>query len=396
MTTSSAAPDGAPRIRLSSPADLIAATPYLLGFHPDDSMVTIALRGRAVVFAARADLPDPAGPVAGGAEAMASALVDAARRQRPTALAIIGYGPDRRAGPAVDAVRSAARRRGLPVREALRVHEGRWWSYLCQEPRCCPAGGTPFDPLASAVAAQFTVAGSPVLPDRRALARQVAPLEGSARAAMAHATDRAWRELHDRLGGLTDARAAEVVIAEGREAVTHAIDTYGSGRRLADDGVARLTVLLHALPVRDTAWSAITSDQPHLRLWADITRRAEARFVPAPASLLAFAAWRAGNGALASVALERALAADPSYSMARLLRHGLQHGLPPSALEGWGAPAGEARGQRQHRAGRAAGRPRRPGAPPAASGRRPGRGEGGRPPPQAAGGGDSASRCSPA
>ena len=45
-------------------------------------------------------------------------------------------------------------------------------------------------------------------------------------------------------------------------------------------------------------------------------------FVPAPASLLAFTAWQCGEGALANVAIERALGADPAYSMALLLAPG--------------------------------------------------------------------------
>jgi hypothetical protein len=52
--------------------------------------------------------------------------------------------------------------------------------------------------------------------------------------------------------------------------------------------------------------------------------------VPAPASLLAFTAWQSGNGALANVALERALEADPAYSMALLLRDVIDAGAPPS------------------------------------------------------------------
>ncbi len=54
-------------------------------------------------------------------------------------------------------------------------------------------------------------------------------------------------------------------------------------------------------------------------------------FVPAPASLLAFTAWQSGEGALANVAVERALAADPAYSMALLIGQAVQAGLPPSA-----------------------------------------------------------------
>jgi hypothetical protein len=65
----------------------------------------------------------------------------------------------------------------------------------------------------------------------------------------------------------------------------------------------------------------------------------EAPYVPAPACLLAFAAWRSGHGALASVAVDRALARDPAYSMAVLLEDVLRYGLPPAALDGWPAPA---------------------------------------------------------
>ena len=69
----------------------------------------------------------------------------------------------------------------------------------------------------------------------------------------------------------------------------------------------------------------------HVRLWTDATRRACPVYVAAPASLLAFTAWQAGDGALASLALDRALADDPAYSMARLLAGALAAGLPPSA-----------------------------------------------------------------
>ena len=48
--------------------------------------------------------------------------------------------------------------------------------------------------------------------------------------------------------------------------------------------------------------------------------------VPPVASLLAYAAWLDGRGALANVALDRALAEDPAYSMALLLRDALDHG----------------------------------------------------------------------
>ena len=41
-------------------------------------------------------------------------------------------------------------------------------------------------------------------------------------------------------------------------------------------------------------------------------------------------AWQSGNGALANLALDRALADDPGYSMALLLRQAIDSGAPPS------------------------------------------------------------------
>ena len=65
------------------------------------------------------------------------------------------------------------------------------------------------------------------------------------------------------------------------------------------------------------------------RLWPDLTRRAQPGYAAAPASLLALTAWQAGDGAMANLALDRALADDPGYRMALLLREALAAGAPP-------------------------------------------------------------------
>jgi hypothetical protein len=67
----------------------------------------------------------------------------------------------------------------------------------------------------------------------------------------------------------------------------------------------------------------------YLRLWTDLTRRARPGYVAPAAALLAFAAWQCGDGALANIALDRALADDPWYSMAQLLRQVIDAGVPP-------------------------------------------------------------------
>ena len=72
-----------PRIRVSSPADVLAIVPHLLGFHPTDSFVVIGVRGDGdrVELGFRYDLP-AATPDAGAAEAIAGHAVEGRRAAR--------------------------------------------------------------------------------------------------------------------------------------------------------------------------------------------------------------------------------------------------------------------------------------------------------------------------
>src|SRR5262245_30004287 len=80
----------APRVTLRTPTDVLAAVPYLLGFHPGESVVIIGLHGARLAFNVRADLPPAARPPHAG-PADAGVPPD----QPPAAAA-----PDRPADPA--------------------------------------------------------------------------------------------------------------------------------------------------------------------------------------------------------------------------------------------------------------------------------------------------------
>lgn len=346
----SAPPPRHPRVRVSSPADVLAVVPRLLGFHPATSLVVIGA-GRPrdrIELAFRYDLPDPPDPVL-AADIAQHAVAVLTHRQLSTVIGV-GYGPGSLVTPVADELAAALRRAGLRPREILRVEDGRYWSYVCRNPRCCPAEGVPFDESANPAAAALTVAGMAALPDRAALARTLAPVTGPAAVAMDRATRRARRrvaELIDKAGGPAKGgpgrggpgrggpgEATRLLIDAGRRAVLDAVGTYRQGGRITDDdSFAWLSVVLAQLPVRDDAWARMHPDNQaaHLRLWIDVVRRARTRYLPAPASLLAFTAWQAGDGALANIAIDRALAADPGYSMACLLRDVLDAGVPPSA-----------------------------------------------------------------
>jgi hypothetical protein len=55
--------------------------------------------------------------------------------------------------------------------------------------------------------------------------------------------------------------------------------------------------------------------------------------VASAAGVLAFAAWLSGHGALAWCAVDRALAADPRNTLARLVADMLDAALPPARWE---------------------------------------------------------------
>lgn len=322
------APDR-PRVRIGSPAAVLALVPYLLGFTPESSLVVLGTgprRGQAPV-AFRYDLPDP--PDAGLAAEIAGHACDTLARQDVTGTVAIGYGPGRLVTPLADAIRSAAPARGLNFKDVLRVEDGRYWSYLCKQPSCCPAEGVPFDTAAHPVARVLAGTGQQVFPSRAALAATIAPVTGSAATEMAAATRAALsaaRELIFRDG-------PDALTAPGLDAVRNAIRLYRDGGTLsAPSRHAWLSLFLTSLRIRDDAWARMDPGHhdAHRRLWADVTRHAQPGYIAAPASLLAFTCWQGGDGALANIAVDRALADKPGYSLALLLRDTLNAGAPPS------------------------------------------------------------------
>jgi hypothetical protein len=313
-------------LALKNPTDLLAAVPYMLGFHPADSVVVLGLRRDALVFQLRGDLPE-SHEVGRFADYYAHLVY----RQRVDAALLVGYGEGAAVTPVLLATAKALGRRRIPIPEMLRACGGRFWSYVCPWPRCCPPEGRPYDVSSSPIAAQATVSGCVALPSRTALERRLEPIAGQARELLREATRRAA----DRLAGLLDSPpGVDALVPTGCAAVDAALSRHRGGGRLDDDELAWLSVVLGHPPVRDYAWESVGGNLGlHVSLWADVLRRAEPELAAPPATLLGFAAWRAGEGAVASIALARALRADPDYRMAHLLDQALRQGLSPTDWE---------------------------------------------------------------
>lgn len=319
------------RVRISDTGELAAAVPHLLGFRPAESIVLLGFVGEGggrLGLTVRADLPPP--------EHRRAAARDLARRvvtDRPDGVVavVVSEAPDDTDGlphhELLREVRAALDGAAVPVREAVLVRRGRWWSYDCRLPCCAPGVGTPLPEEVTELAAAAVVAGIVVEPDRQALVRRIARTTGREAAAMAAVSDRVGAWLADEPG--TAGRSWAYILS----AVSGCRPGSGS-LRLADRDVARVVWGLIDIGVRDRALGlALGEDAAAAEvLWTECTRRAPAPLDAAPATLLAVSAWLRGDGAMAGVALDRALESRPTYTLARLLADGLFACLRPDDL----------------------------------------------------------------
>ncbi|WP_432983440.1 DUF4192 domain-containing protein [Dactylosporangium sp. CA-233914] len=345
----------ASRLRLRGPAELLSAMPYLMGFHPTDSLVALGLRGSGLHLQLRGDLPDDHDAAAVLAEHYASLF----GRNGIDGAILVGYGPPARAEPFLRTVGDALTARGITLLDMLRTHERRYWSLLCEVPNCCPPEGRSFEPESSVAAAEATFAGLVAYPDRDTVAEGFAGPTGPALEAMQEAANRANLRVLRLTADRDPAAVRAALLSAGRAAVDAALACYAAGDRLPDDDLAWLQVLLHVIGVRDRAWERLDRDarhpdgtvaEAHRRLWTDLVCRGEPCSVAPAATLLSYLSWRTGNGLHASIALDRALDADPGYSAAGLMAEILGRGLSPSQVP----PISRSRRRR-----RSSGRPRR-------------------------------------
>jgi hypothetical protein len=312
-----------PRLRLRTPEDILAGTPYLFGFHPSDSVVALGVRGRRLRFHMRDDLPDPGEDV----DSLAAGYADMFRRQDVDHVVLIGYGAPARVDSLLLATATEMRRHNIAVHEMLWAHDGRYRSLICAAADCCPPDGLPYDVTASPIAATATLIGMVALPDRAALVDSLTAPTGAA----LDTAERAARHAQARLAQSPGAPS------DGLAALDAALRRTRSGDRLADEEVAWLAFLVHSLRLRDQAWMRIDRDgetdlDVHDRLWSDVLRRCVPAFAAPAAMLVSYAAWRSGNGVRSRIAIERALAADPGYSAAKLMTEILDRGLSPQSL----------------------------------------------------------------
>ncbi|HZA31528.1 MAG TPA: DUF4192 domain-containing protein [Propionibacteriaceae bacterium] len=314
------------RIRLSRPGDILGVVPYLVGFHPKESIVAVMLRSGRVVLTIRVDLPPPSEAID-----LAAHIVRVAGQHRAQDLVLIAYSVDPQAREVLTEV--ATELADCELQDVLFVDGQRWWSLVCTG-GCCPPDGRPYDPSSSAVAAQAVYAGLAARPDRRALEADVGgPTEEE------HATlSRLVQQESAHVDGLGLAARCDLMrtVIEASLAQQEPLD---------DPTCARLALLARDVPVRDVAWAMISwkDAEHHRRVWARVVARTVAPLEAAPLCLLGFCAWICGDGAMMNCCIQRVTDVDPDYSFGQLLAKISQQALSPQLWNEVGPADGKQR-----------------------------------------------------
>ncbi len=354
-------------IRVSDPVDLVKILPYQLGYHPTDSLALIGLRGRHVGLVQRLDLPRQPEPLGEAVELMADNLA----RARCGAGVVVLYesrpGQGRRAGAELA---RRLRENGVEVVEHLVVRDGRVYFPECRD-SCHPVAGIPLpDDSDVPAVADFVALGANPLPSREGLALRVAAAGGPTAARVKAAADRLdrlvaprasrsraiadWARLLDVTnpgfaGAPTSAAAAarmavSLLDVHLRDLLTAWLCPGTLGASAFDPELVALAraylpgfdsglgddsgECCRADPALDDA-AAIEASAVLVERLCWLARHTPAELAPGVLTVLASYAWFLGDGALATVALDRALTIDPAYRLAQLVERMVSLAIRP-------------------------------------------------------------------
>jgi len=323
-----------PTIKISTPGDMVTAVAQLLGYQPTNSIVIISLKGNRRRFGVtlRYDLEaadhDPVGLV----DQMAARVrLDSARE-----VFVIVYGDDPPTLGADLPYRELAdlleAKWRFPMRDMVYAAGGRWWSYLCDDRSCCPLEGTAIDPDSPAIAtlaAERAFSGQAMLADRSAVIESVAADEDPDADERSEAIETA---IVTGISVALDIRRRRV-----RELIGALVERFVDPRATIIDAEAvELAALMWHVIVRDEVLVQGADEDRRealLRIFRQVVRRVPPPYDAPVCTMLSWFAYADGDGTIANIALDRALASDPEYSLANLIADGLFRQVPPSCLQ---------------------------------------------------------------
>jgi hypothetical protein len=310
---------------LTSPHDLLAAIPFLIGYHPQNSLVLVALKDEAVGMAMRVDMPSDL--EASGYDLLASHFL----RDEADGALVVAYVGAGAVDPENVLINTSAAlvRAGIDIKESLIVRDNRFRSMLCSDPTCCPPEGSVVPDLdSSRIAAEHVIAGHPMpFESVDGLVQSIAAVPSS--------FESAWQDEVHAFWVSSDSEEIQELQRDGATAVIDLAGEYREGRGAEDrELAARVIGRLSDIQVRDFALGSHTDESAdyYWVMWRDLLRIAPRGFVAPVACLFAAMAYERGEGALAHKGLDRALGDDDQYSLAHLLRRVFTAGWPPQSF----------------------------------------------------------------
>lgn len=309
---------------LTSPHDLLAAIPFLIGYHPENSLVLVALKDDTVGMAMRVDMPTDIAPES------YDLLASHFQREAADAALIVAY-VDLQTDPEPVLINTSAAllRAGISIKESLIVSDGRYRSMLCHDSECCPPLGSPIPDIdSSRIAAEHVIAGHPMpYANVSGLVQSIAALPSAMEESWQCEVQAFWVE--------SDSENLLDLQRDGATAVIDLAGEYTQGRGAEDrELAARVIGRISDIQVRDFALGSHNDEtaDAYWQMWRDLLLIAPRGFVAPIASIFAALAYERGEGALAHKALDRALADDERYSLALLLRRVFTAGWPPQSF----------------------------------------------------------------
>ena len=309
---------------LTSPHDLLAAIPFLIGYHPENSLVLVALKDDSVGMAMRVDMPTDIAPES------YDLLASHFQREAADAALIVAY-VDSETDPEPVLINTSAAllRAGISIKESLIVSDGRYRSMLCHDSECCPPLGSPIPDIdSSRIAAEHVIAGHPMpFANVSGLVQSIAALPSAMEESWQSEVRTFWIE--------SDSENLLDLQRDGATAVIDLAGEYAQGRGAEDrELVARVIGRISDIQVRDYALGSHNEEtaDAYWQMWRELLLIAPRGFVAPIASIFAALAYERGEGALAHKALDRALADDERYSLALLLRRVFTAGWPPQSF----------------------------------------------------------------
>lgn len=324
-------------VKLGNPPDIVAALPVFIGFHPAESLVLVCLHGprKRSGLTMRVDLPDPRHH-----EPLATDLATRAAHDKADGVILVCYTEDPDDGTElprhdlIDLVLHELRQREIGWLDVLLVRGGRWWSYMCTA-ECCPREGTPVVARPSseivALEARSALEGRAVLASRAELEATVRGPVAIRGAALRAAQQRAGQSFIEEV----TADGADAALRRTLALARAAFDRYVAGEHeLTDEDATRILVGLDDRLARDAliTWTLDGHEQELIVFLSHLARCAVDEIAAPVCTALAGVAYQCGEGALAGIALDRALASEPDYELARLLDVALRNQVDPAEI----------------------------------------------------------------